>query len=639
MTITFSPTSYAFGDVSTGEENATVITVSNDGLVDITLTDPSSPFSMSASAAVVPAGGSVDITITFSPTAVTSSASSVSGDSASCSLTGTGVETSTTTTTTTGTHMLFLVPDFANGVFEVAENVADATVNTMTSYLRLGSFDYNDESTKAKELLDLIPQVTASTDPNASASTTAVTELNSGTAGAIFVDDVRTRPIDTGTGSNDLNADYGSYSETLTLADDPGHKLSKTQRQAESDRLYSRGGWRDHSDGNRVTTTYGDKVEVIRGNYKMIVMGRQDEPGEAMGWEASGSHCQDFAPGTMPGASFFLEWINDPRYYAPSFNDSGDVIKGKTSQKGVWMLVNTTENVYEYARYAGSFREERWGDVIETYVGSENPPSSGAWATDDDTGTDGHEPLSETRLPDRNYDLPTTDTSSTDRATPPWAQDNKGKIRSNPHIIERTWAERIDSTRGSSDTPVGFINEITYAKDLDEKIRVEGGVYTSFEAQNFTEEFEAGNKISERRIAPQIQTVTMAQGGSNWIAAPDNSDDETQWGDLSSITEYFYGNFFEIFIGGAESIKLGTFVDITFGLMELNIDMTAVARIQFEIAGLNKSVSMAVKSTEVFIGPRFEASTSLAVDANLSIGRTEIDMGKKSHVALAMFFG
>ncbi len=46
-------------------------------------------------------------------------------------------------------------------------------------------------------------------------------------------------------------------------------------RQAESALLHSKGGWRDHSDGNRITTTRGDKIEVIRGNYKLVVLGRQ----------------------------------------------------------------------------------------------------------------------------------------------------------------------------------------------------------------------------------------------------------------------------------------------------------------------------------------------------------------------------
>lgn len=39
--------------------------------------------------------------------------------------------------------------------------------------------------------------------------------------------------------------------------------------------LHLRGGVRDHSDGNRITTTRGDKVEIIRGNYKLLVLGRQ----------------------------------------------------------------------------------------------------------------------------------------------------------------------------------------------------------------------------------------------------------------------------------------------------------------------------------------------------------------------------
>ena len=48
-------------------------------------------------------------------------------------------------------------------------------------------------------------------------------------------------------------------------------------RTLESSQLHTKGGWRDHTDGNRITTTRGDKVEVIRGNYKLIVLGRQDQ--------------------------------------------------------------------------------------------------------------------------------------------------------------------------------------------------------------------------------------------------------------------------------------------------------------------------------------------------------------------------
>jgi hypothetical protein len=50
-------------------------------------------------------------------------------------------------------------------------------------------------------------------------------------------------------------------------------------RRVESAILHTKGGWRDHSDGNRVTTTRGDKVEVIQGNYKLVVLGRQSAEG------------------------------------------------------------------------------------------------------------------------------------------------------------------------------------------------------------------------------------------------------------------------------------------------------------------------------------------------------------------------
>ena len=160
----------------------------------------------------------------------------------------------------------------------------------------------------------------ASTNPNGSPSATSFENFNGGATGAVFSDDVRTRAQDvkdTSVYQDSDTADYGTYTAALACSDDPGNKLTMAQRQAESARLYSRGGWRDHSDGNRISTTYGDKVEVIRGNYKMIVMGRQDDTSQATGWEAGGSHIQDFAPGTMPGASYWLEWINDPRYWAP----------------------------------------------------------------------------------------------------------------------------------------------------------------------------------------------------------------------------------------------------------------------------------------------------------------------------------
>ncbi len=404
-------------------------------------------------------------------------------------------------------YLLLKVPDFGNTTWVNAtaeEGGIDGTqpsTTTLQSFLRLGAFDYASEPPAAKELLKVIPKGNPASNPSsADPATNIMPGVDGFPTGIIFVDDIRDRAQDKG----------------LTVGDDPDHGLTKTARQAESAKLYSRGGWRDHSDGNRISTTWGDKVEVVRGNYKMIVMGRQNNPEQAMGWEATGAHIQDYAPGTMPGASYWLEWINDTRYHAPAFDDSNALVAGQIDQKGVWLLVNTTENVYEYARNAGNFREEQWGDVIETYVGSENPPSSGAFATDDTTGTAGHTPPH--RMGGRSYDFPGSGNS--DRATPPWNKDNKGMVRSNPHIIEKTWAVRIDSWTGSSAERVGSIHEETWAESTDETVDVSGDV---------TSDTTVGGQITENSNVAGAVTSTTQIGGAQ-------TETTTVGGAVTSVT-------------------------------------------------------------------------------------------------------
>jgi uncharacterized repeat protein (TIGR02543 family) len=61
--------------------------------------------------------------------------------------------------------------------------------------------------------------------------------------------------------------------------------------------LRTRGGWRQHTDGNLISTTRGDRVDVIYGNYKMVVLGRMNATGSGSDatwgetyWESSGGH-------------------------------------------------------------------------------------------------------------------------------------------------------------------------------------------------------------------------------------------------------------------------------------------------------------------------------------------------------------
>jgi hypothetical protein len=62
---------------------------------------------------------------------------------------------------------------------------------------------------------------------------------------------------------------------TESVKSPPESTTTEAARRTASILLHNKGGWRDHSDGNRITTTRGDKVEVIQGNYKLVVLGRQ----------------------------------------------------------------------------------------------------------------------------------------------------------------------------------------------------------------------------------------------------------------------------------------------------------------------------------------------------------------------------
>ena len=277
----------------------------------------------------------------------------------------------------------------------------------------------------------------------------------------------------------------------------PGHGMTEADRKAwHTKQLLSRGGWRDHSDGNRITTTYGDKIEVVRGNYKMVVMGRQDDPGNAMGWDATGNHIQDFAQATMPGASVTVEWIQNA--YAES-HDLGD---GESYSGGAWLLINSTERVYQYSRNAGNFREQVWGDKNETYVGSENPERVG---TTDNAGYRGHPT-------DGASHTTALDATEFQRRIKP---SSKGLPRGNPHIIEKTWASRIDSATGSAAWRIPTINESTHAVEVTSVTDVLGAVTeTTTIAGAQTSTTSVAGAVTETTTVLGTQTSTSTFGGA-----------------------------------------------------------------------------------------------------------------------------
>jgi hypothetical protein len=336
-----------------------------------------------------------------------------------------------TATETSGKYFCVNVPDY--------QNTASSDEAEKQSYLRVGAAITDWTTEPGADLAALAYLVGTAGNATATEGGYALAEAENAVAalGALYedistadicdpyVDDQRER----GTG-NERPAGPG------------GHGLSPEERRAESAKLHTNVGWRDHTDGNRISTTRGDKVEVVYGNYKLIVMGRQSDTAEAMAWDVTGNHIQDFGGGTMPGASVTLEWVPDTTY-------------GSGGTGGAWLLQNSTERVYQYSRNAGNFREEWWGDLLENYIGSENPEGFGTYP---ESGQQGHPKYRDEALGKKDVLAPPNDSTDIPRG--------------NPTIIERTWATKIDSRTGSETLRVPDIHEETWADNTYSKTKV-----------------------------------------------------------------------------------------------------------------------------------------------------------------------
>lgn len=73
-----------------------------------------------------------------------------------------------------------------------------------------------------------------------------------------------------------------------------GSASASTAELLGDDATDARGGWRDHTDGNRIVTVRGDRVDVVVGNFKRVVFGRVS--GGYVGattYEAAGGHVME----------------------------------------------------------------------------------------------------------------------------------------------------------------------------------------------------------------------------------------------------------------------------------------------------------------------------------------------------------
>lgn len=275
-------------------------------------------------------------------------------------------------------------------------------------------------------------------------------------------------------------------SKVLTFIDDTRDRgsgdfdvLTEEERQDESKRLHTKGGWRDHTDGNRVTTTRGDKVEVIGGNYKLLVLGREqwnDDAGVGLNHESSG------------GITYHFDEV------------PGQVVDIRRKHDGTtWSVVEECSTGHFVARYHGVDKAWHRGGDLKLRVGSRGAYKvnrlGSSWASvKDDHGF----------RADADFDKPDDASHAADFDWP--GDDRLPNVREEVFagkVTETTFAKTVEEINGTSDYRMDLLEEKIWTKKLYElntfgiyEQRMVGALARETWRGTFLEAFVCGAAIS-----------------------------------------------------------------------------------------------------------------------------------------------
>ncbi|EYF08303.1 hypothetical protein [Chondromyces apiculatus] len=338
----------------------------------------------------------------------------------------------------------------------------------------------------------------------------------------------------------DLAALVTSFADDDRVRDGCPEFVPVSERKAETERLHSKGGWRDHSDGNRVSTTRGDKVEIIRGNYRMLVLGRQNHDS---GWDASGGHVQ------QSGITF----EGDPV--------ASSEIRYVQNYDGTWKVIENSIKGDVFTRYHGDNVEEHFGNIRQSTTGSESPgqhrenPSivEHTWATRIESYT-GSSALPVPLLKDET-----------------WAAEMESKTFADAITEETTVSGAIKSTTSASSTEDSTtVNSITSSTTAD--------------------------RMASTTTCPDILDTTVG----NTLSTIIGTETEIIVGNVAEIT---VGGEEAITIGGIVDITIGLMLDVCIaGRIEYDagpkLDLSTlkqeVAQIKTEVASIHNKTAAAI---------------------------------------------
>ncbi|MFO0552598.1 MAG: hypothetical protein U0271_29680 [Polyangiaceae bacterium] len=252
-------------------------------------------------------------------------------------------------------HLLLLVPNFDG---------TGTSGGSPLSYVKLGS-------AKAQEDLD--------TDAKRGDDLCEKAGLSTSLYGSFFADDLRGATCSASSDRTSPAVKASHYDEAHASADCHDATLSPlTTNRYRSDEegafelagsgaeltaelvgdgadVSARGGWRDHTDGNRIVTVRGDRVDVVVGNFKRVVFGRVsgDYVGATM-VEAAGGHLLERTSGDVL-STYAIEHVEETG------------IDGKSR----WKVVERAENGDVVRRFSGVLSEYFDGPTLTTTIGAD----------------------------------------------------------------------------------------------------------------------------------------------------------------------------------------------------------------------------------------------------------------------------
>lgn len=438
-------------------------------------------------------------------------------------------------------HSLLFVPNY--------DQSGSLPTGSPLTYLRLGSAITTSEALTSDALRgdDLLDMVGLTVDQ-----------------GAFFQDDSRASQDGTGTLPPEANAlDDGTTVEDAgtTYYRQDGVGASPAGNQSRSNltkelrggtgsnnaTINARGGWRDHTDGNRIVTVRGDRVDVVMGNYKRVILGRIHEssvygsgetsPLQESSWEVSGGHIFE-KTSTGVAALKSIEWVKE----------SSDV---DPDQAARWKVLEKTAK----------------GDTVTRYSGRVEEHFNGPWQKST-VGKDAQSNDANPEIIDESWILKHDSKVTADEVVEDTTVDYQIEIDESPDakLNSQTIAPIIDVSQGQVSQYIDTFNEDLWTKNQD-----------NLELYGFALNFETAGQV----YGGAGNAVAMSFG--------------TSWSfSFGASTTFYLGLKLGIRFGPSYTTDVAGSVEINVGLyntFKLFGDSLAMAKTETHAAGFKQEVS------------------------------------------------